>query len=177
MLRAGQRVVVPSEGGGCAQHSVGQVWAQVCAVGRVRCGQPVQGVGTAWVGKVHPAVDQVLCMEREVSQWGLQQVTGHMGWAVALGMQRAALFLKLPGPRGKPAYMSSKPVFLRHTGLHRAQLASARSSLLCSDWPKACLPVPVGPCIILPWGEPKRFPEAPSGTRGLSARSWTGGAL
>lgn len=64
MLCAGQRVVVPSEGGGCAQHSVGQM----CAVGSISRRHSVQGVGTAWIGKVHPAVHQVLCMEREVSQ-------------------------------------------------------------------------------------------------------------
>lgn len=62
VFRAGQRVVVPREGGGRAQHSVGQVRAQVGAVGRrAGCGHPVQGVGTAREGKVHPPIYQVLC--------------------------------------------------------------------------------------------------------------------
>lgn len=64
MLCAGQRVVVPRERGGCTQHPVGQVWAQVGAVGGVGHGHPVQGVGTAREGKVHPPVDQVLCRWR-----------------------------------------------------------------------------------------------------------------
>lgn len=61
---AGQRVVVPSEGRGCAEQSVGQV----CAVGSIGRSHPVQGVGTAWISKVHPAIYQVLCVGKEVSQ-------------------------------------------------------------------------------------------------------------
>lgn len=57
---ASQRVVVPGKGGR-AQHSVGQVWAQMRAIGRIGCSHSVQGVGTAWIGKVHPAIHQVLC--------------------------------------------------------------------------------------------------------------------
>lgn len=94
MLSAGQRVVVASEGGGCAQHSVGHVRAQMCAVGSIGRGHPVQGAGTARIGKVHPAVHQVLCMGREVSQRGPQTVTGHVGQAVALGVSRAALRIR-----------------------------------------------------------------------------------
>lgn len=62
VLCAGQRVVVPREGRGRAQHSAGQVRAQVGAVARrVARGHPVQGVGAAREGKVHPPIYQVLC--------------------------------------------------------------------------------------------------------------------
>lgn len=64
VLRAGQRVVVPREGGRGAQHAVGQLRAQVGAVGRGAHGHPVQGVGAAREGKVHPPVHQVLCGDR-----------------------------------------------------------------------------------------------------------------
>lgn len=64
VLRAGQRVVVPREGGRGAQHAVGQLRAQVGAVGRGAHGHPVQGVGAAREGKVHPPVHQVLCRDR-----------------------------------------------------------------------------------------------------------------
>lgn len=64
VLCAGQRVVVTREGGGRAQHPVGQVWAQVGAVGSVGHSHPVQGVGTAREGEVHPPVHQVLCRRR-----------------------------------------------------------------------------------------------------------------
>lgn len=68
MLCACQRVVVPGKGGGRAQHSVGQVWAQMRAIGHIGCSHSVQGVGAAWIGKVHPAIHQVLCVGREVIQ-------------------------------------------------------------------------------------------------------------
>lgn len=111
VLRAGQRVVVPREGGRGAQHAVGQLRAQVGAVGRGVHGHPVQGVGAAREGKVHPPVHQVLCGDR----------------AGSLPQARP----QTPEPRGAGCCSPGSSGGYLPTYLHRGPLASKHPASLC----------------------------------------------
>lgn len=86
VFRAGQRVVVPRERGGRAQYVAGQVRAQVGAVGGVAHGHPVQGVGAAREGTVHPPVHQVLCGGTAGSPGQARTRPGALGAATTLGI-------------------------------------------------------------------------------------------
>lgn len=132
---AGQRVVVPREGGGCTQHPVGHVWAQVGPIGSVGHSHPVQGVGAAREGKVHPSVHQMLCRRRAASlaqtctgpraPWGRLWPWEFLGlpifWGMALAQRKPASLGPLgteaqcswPSPRGHTGSCHLCPLALR----------------------------------------------------------------
>lgn len=172
VFRAGQRVVVPRERGGRAQYVAGQVRAQVGAVGGVAHGHPVQGVGAAREGTVHPPVHQVLCGGTAGSPGQARTRPGALGAATTLGIPGVTYPLGAFGvtttrdrgpqvPAGSPrgpqafAFRSSGP-----GGCHCGWLLTSAGGLTVpavspGPWepPDACPRVPGCPWVpaLAPW--------------------------
>ena len=186
VLRAGQRVVVPREGGRGAQHAVGQLRAQVGAVGRGAHGHPVQGVGAAREGKVHPPVHQVLCGDRAGSLPQARPQTPEPRGAGCRSPGNSGGYLPtyLPGP---PWHQNTQPPSA-HQGQRPLEESTAQPTPagFWNTGPLAWQEAPTDPTSAgasqpqqsaPPWGEPTRLPWGPLALGSPGKAAWPRWAL
>lgn len=184
VFRARQRVVVPREGGRGAQHAVGQLRAQVGAVGGGAHGHPVQGVGAAGEGKVHSPVHQVLCGDRAGSLPQARPQTPEPRGAGCCSPGSSGGYLPTGGPLASKHPASLCPPGTEAPGgVHSPPPTPA---VFWNAGPLAWQEAPTDPTSARalqpqqsapPWGEPTRLPWGPLALGSPGKAAWLRWAL